>query len=338
VHDLALRRRAGIRTRRLATAAGYVGAELAKEAPYYLGAVGAVLFLDGVSAGDGIIFLGGANVGAAAYEYGLAQATRGLLRRTPAIAYASFEAEWDPRRYLADYYAAVEPDERHTIAYLVGIADGLPPAQSVLVFGAGPTVHHAVPFALRARVIDLSDFLPDNLLEIERWIARQAGAHDWRPFVQHALTCAGEAADDRAVVEREAQTRARIGRLLPSDLRRAAPLGDEPSGYDVVVSTYCADSATDDKATWALYMARIATLVRPGGLLVVAALRRCRGYRVGGRTFPSANIDEADLRQVLSPLTDALDVQARLLPERHGYSGILLASGRVRGDGRAAAP
>ncbi|MBP7243075.1 hypothetical protein [Amaricoccus sp.] len=157
---------------------------------------------------------------------------------------------------------------------------------------------------------------------------REAGAHDWRPFVRHALACAGRPADDAAVAGREALMRARMGRLLRADLRDAAPLGPGHRCYDVVVSAYGADSATADRATWALYMARIAGLVRPGGLLAVAALRRCRGYDVGDR----ANVDEADVRRALAPLTEDLSVEARLLPEqaRHGYGGIVLASGRRR--------
>jgi len=250
-----------------------------------------------------------------------------------------------PARYLGDYYRTVGPDERHTIAFLVETARAVPAGRSVLVFGAGPTLHHAFPFASCARSIDLSDVLPRNLREIERWLAAEAGAHDWRPFARHALACAGEAADEAGVARLEARTRARIGRLLHSDLRRRQPLAAAQQAYDVVVSTYCADSATDDIDTWALYMQRIATLVRPGGLLVVAALRRCRGYHVGGHVFPSANVDEADLRRVLAPLAAELHIEARHLPEqaRHGYGGILLARGRMhpeprRGRGPVALP
>ena len=338
-HDIALRRRAGPRTRRIATGVGYVGAELVKEAPYYLGAAGAALLAESVTSADAIVFLGGANLGAAAYEYGLARVVRGLLVRTPAPRFASFESDWDPSRYLADYYGRVEPDERHTIAFLVETARGLPPGQSVLVFGAGPTLHHAFAFAARARVIDLSDVLPCNLAAIRRWIAAQPGAHDWRPFVRHTLNCEGAPAGEASVARREAETRAKIGRLLVSDLRDAHPLGAAAPGYDLVVSAYCANSATDDKATWDLYMQRIAGLVRPGGTLAVAALRRCNGYHVGNQTFPSANVDEADLRRVLEPLAADLSIEARLLPDqaRHGYAGILLARGRIRAAAGCAA-
>jgi hypothetical protein len=69
------------RARRLAAAGGYVGTELAKELPYYLGAFGTAVLSDSVSAGDALVFLAGTNLGAAAYEYGLARLTRAILRR-----------------------------------------------------------------------------------------------------------------------------------------------------------------------------------------------------------------------------------------------------------------
>lgn len=80
-HDIARAQGAGMRTRRHAASAGYVLTELAKEVPYYAGASGVALFSDTVSTGDAIVFLGGANLGAALYEYGLARATRAFLRR-----------------------------------------------------------------------------------------------------------------------------------------------------------------------------------------------------------------------------------------------------------------
>ena len=39
--------------------------------------------------------------------------------------------------------------------------------------------------------------------------------------------------------------------------------------------------------------------VEPGGLFATAALHRSRGYLVGGRFFPSADLREADLRRVI---------------------------------------
>ena len=82
LYDLVGLKSKSLRTRKIAAAVGYVGTEFAKEAPYYLGAFGATLLSDSISANQAIIFLGGANLGAAAYEYGLARAMRALLRRS----------------------------------------------------------------------------------------------------------------------------------------------------------------------------------------------------------------------------------------------------------------
>jgi len=91
-HDLAARRTRRLRPRKIAAAIGYVSTELAKEVPYYAGAVGAAFASDSISSSDAIIFLGGANLGAAAYEYGLGRVTRIFLRLRSS--HASFETDW----------------------------------------------------------------------------------------------------------------------------------------------------------------------------------------------------------------------------------------------------
>jgi len=69
------------RWQRVAADAGYVVTELLKEAPYYAGAFGTAVATESVSADDALVFLGGANLGAAAYEYGLSRLTLSFLRR-----------------------------------------------------------------------------------------------------------------------------------------------------------------------------------------------------------------------------------------------------------------
>lgn len=327
-HDLVRLRTASVRARRAASAVGYVATEVAKEVPYYAGAFGAVFLTDSVSSNDAMIFLGGANLGAAGYEYGLAGVTRAFLgRRRPPT---TFDTDWVPGDYLADYYSVVEPDEVETIEFFVASMRDAPPDEPVLFFGVGPTLHHVFLAAERASEIHLADYLPANLREIDRWLDGDAAAHDWRPFVRHTLTCEGlEAPTDQDVREREELSRARITRLLTADARDPQPL---PGRYATVVSAYCADSATDDRATWETYMHHITGLVRPGGLFITAALRRSHGYVVGDRTFPSANVDEHDLAAVLAHDFEDVSITTRELPAHHsqGYEGIILATARRR--------
>jgi hypothetical protein len=335
-----------VRTRRIAAATGYVGTELLKEVPYYAGAFGAALLSESVSSNEALVFLAGANLGAAAYEYGLACLTRAFLesrsRRHEAVraeegtpAYASFEDDWVPADYLSDYYRVVEPDERATIAYFVEAVRDVTPGEPILVFGVGPTLHHVFLTAGKASEIHLAEYLPANRRELERWLDRDPGAHDWSPFVRYTLACEGNSSPtDEQVAEREERTRARITKLLPADARQTEPLGPNAGRYATVISAYCADSATDDRAVWETYMRHITSLVRPGGTFVTAALRRSRVYLVGGRPFPSANVDEDDLGAVLAPEFElgAGSIEARAVPEHEslGYSGIVLARARKR--------
>jgi hypothetical protein len=321
-----LTRRRGPRTQWLAAGAGYVAVELAKEAPYYAGAFGAALLTDAVSSNEALLFLGGANLGAAVYEYVLARLTRRALRRPGT---ASFDTDWVPRDYLTDYYRVVEPDERETIAFFADAIKAAPAGEPVLVLGTGPTLHHVFLAAPVASEIHLADYLPANLEEIERWLAADPAAHDWRPFVRYTLECEGvDAPTDDDVRRREQLTRSKVTRLLEVDARRPIPL---ERSYATVISAYCADSATDDRVVWETLMRNIVDLVAPEGLFITAALRRCRSYLVGDKRFPSANVDEYDLRRVLerrfSPRVEVRHLQGH---EAQGYSGVVLASARRR--------
>ncbi len=342
-YDLFARGPVGGRWRRIATDIGYAGTELAKETPYYAGALGATLFSDAISAVDAIIFLGGANLGAALYEVALAHGVRLFLRVRPA-AYARFEEEWQPRAYLREYYSRIEPDERRTIAFFVAAIAAMPAGQRVLVYGVGPTLHHVFLAAAKASEIHLAEYLPANLAEIRRWLSRDPGAHDWRPFVAYTLQCEGIAAPSAAqIAAREALARRKITRLLAADLRRFPILDPVDSGpYDVVLSAYCADSATGDRAEWRRFMRQIGALARPGGWLLTAALRRTRGYLVGGKRFPSADLDEDDLGAALSAQADGGDVTVEAVDlgeiQAKGYSGILLGSCRRQAPAQHSCP
>jgi hypothetical protein len=343
-YDLFKRATKSRRWRRVATDAGYAGTELAKETPYYAGAVGAALFSESITANDVIIFLGGANLGAAVYEFALAHGVRFFLRRAASAGYASFETEWRPQAYLAEYYATVEPDERRTIAFFVDAYGKAAPGQKVLIYGVGPTLHHVFLAAGTASEVHLAEYLPANLLEIERWLARDPEAHDWRPFVRYILECEGIAAPSDAQIERrEELARAKITKLLSADLRRPYPLGPGAADpYGIVISAYCADSATGNLTQWHIFMQRIGALVRPSGTILTAALRRSCGYRVGGKLFPSANIDEGNLREALGLYCDSGDLKVEVAqlgaPNAKGYDSILLAQGRRREASRLLAP
>lgn len=329
-----------IRAQRLAAAAGYVATEFLKEAPYYIGAISAALVSDAVATTEVMLFLGGANFGAAAYELALARSTRSVLIRLPAASSArprapstaSFDRDWAPRQYLREYYVKVCPDEENTVAFFADQIKSCATDEPILIAGVGPTLHHVFLAAERASEIHLAEYLPGNFKEIRNWLSDEPSAHDWTDFVRYTLMCEGVPPTADACHRRVALTRAKISHLLPFDLRQEWPLGSAVT-YSTVISAFCADSATDDIQEWSIFMDRIASLVRPGGTLMIAALHNASSYRIGKLNFPSAKVSDLDLRsQMLRAFPrENVTVDVCSVPDcGRGYSGILLARGRGR--------
>ena len=75
------RRSSGRRAERAASAVGYVGTEIAKEAPYCAGTFGSALVSDTITSTHALVFLAGANIGAAVDEYSVARLSNVLLER-----------------------------------------------------------------------------------------------------------------------------------------------------------------------------------------------------------------------------------------------------------------
>ena len=239
---------------------------------------------------------------------------------------------WVPGDYLSEYYCELQEDERSTIRFFVEQMRAAP-VGPVLCFGCGPTLHHVLLAAERMTDVTLADYVPENLAEIERWRRREPGVHDWSPFVRYILECeSGAAPSESEVCARQELLRQKIARLLHADASLTDPLGSEYRGaFAAVLSPYCAESATGDRATWAHFCRNIASLVRPGGLFLTSALRLSSGYKSGERFFPATPIDQPDLHQILLEDFEAgsVEVVARELSEHasQGFSGILLGRG-----------
>lgn len=239
---------------------------------------------------------------------------------------------WSAPDYLAEYYGTIMDDERHALAFLVETMRGLPPVERALDFGCGPCVHHCFALVHGVGEIDVADFVPGNLEEIERWRERQPGAHDWSSFTAETLELEGIPATAEEIARREDETRARLKRILVADVREDDPLGPAGRGaYGLVTSHYCAEAISTDKAVFRSNVGHLAGMVAPGGTLVLSACGAATSYKVGERHFPCSGVTSED---VLSALLGAgfreLDLRMRSTPAHtpQGYSSVIFARAR----------
>ena len=257
-------------------------------------------------------------------------------------------SEWRAEEYLDTYYReAILPDERRVLTFELDALTGEHEAFGrALEYGCGPTLHRAIAAARHVFRIDMADRVADNLLQIERWLKGGRESTDWSRFTrfvlehehgsaeQHAIELS--AIEPPAIERREALARKVIRQLRLSDARCLHPLGPEREGfYDLLISGFCIDAVSGDKRVWRQCTANVLSMLRPGGLLVLHALHRCRAYRVADRLFPCTDLTADDLFDSLLAngiRRSSIDIQLAACPENapYGYAGILMARGRKR--------
>jgi hypothetical protein len=226
-------------------------------------------------------------------------------------------AAFSARMYNQSYFSTVMQDERALLSWLATSAVAhltdtdtnlrRTGRRSLLDVGSGPTIHHMLSLCREADEIVVSDYLAENLAEIQLWLDGGDDAHDWTAFTRDILAAEGTMPTRSRIRKRESLLRLRVKKLASIDLRSPRPLCSampreasiEQPHFDVVTSFYCADSATPCMEEFHSMIANLATLIAPGGSFIGSFLGGCRAYSVGTRWLPSANLDANDIASAL---------------------------------------
>ncbi len=250
---------------------------------------------------------------------------------------------FDPNAYLDEYYADVGPENVALLRFLNEAYRQMPSGGTLLDFGGGPTIYPLISAAPRFDEIHFSDYLQANLDEVRKWLTKGPDAFDWQAFVRRALELeTGRVCTLSDIEIRESEIRARVTRLLRCDASRAYPLDGPRVSYDVVLTNFCAESATSDYAQWRSFIHNIVSLLRPGGQLVMSALKGATRYSVGPVSFPAVEISEDDLIEALEDAGFPRKwIELRSIPAdrpTRDYQGLILATAmkeRVEGADRS---
>jgi len=242
--------------------------------------------------------------------------------------------KWDPNKYLATYFTSdsLGPDSYNAWNFLIEELRKIDqPIEKALDFGAGPTLFGSIPMAPHAKEIHIADYIQLNMDSIQEWVLSNPDSFDWSDCISEVLKIElGRSPDVKEILDRQLDVRSKITRLQTCNAGLESPL-EVPDQYPLIVSTYCVDSATDSKEEWAIYMKNLLSLLDESGTLLLTALRNCRAYKVQNRTFPSANIDEKDLANVLADNNFrkgqySIEVSDALSCTQEGFNSLLFAT------------
>jgi len=216
---------------------------------------------------------------------------------------------WNARKYLETYYGSPIGDTFETLDF---ITDELKdyknkPFLNGLEFGTGPTLFGALATCPYVQKLHLSDYLPQNLAEIQRWLSQEDDSFNWDICTAYLLKKEGIDPTVENITQRSNELREKVGKLLIGDITKGWPLLDDKGHYDLLVSLFCADSITSSKEEWHQYMKNLFNLAAPKGTIIIGALRNCPFYRVGDLYFPCANVNEKDFEDVISAMSDKIE-------------------------------
>ncbi len=221
------------------------------------------------------------------------------LQKSNNIQYSSWD-EWNAKTYLETYFSNIGPDSFKTLQFIISELkkNVKKPVNTILDFGAGPTIFASTIITPFTKEIHIADYLKTNLDEINGWLERKKTAFNWIPFIKCVLKIEGIAPTKKNSSHRSQELRKKIKKLIKCDASLSNPLGKEIK-YPIVITTFCPDSATSSKEIWEIYMRNISSLVQKNGIFFVTALRNCSFYKSGDQFFPCANINEKNLYDVL---------------------------------------
>ncbi|MEV4317144.1 SCO2525 family SAM-dependent methyltransferase [Actinocrispum sp. NPDC049592] len=244
---------------------------------------------------------------------------------------------FDPATYYAQNYRSLRDDDRHILECVRDhFADAaekgrLPSGAVGIDIGTGPNLYPALTMLPFCANVTLYERAQSNI----DWLSKQQKAvwptwdDGWDKFWQVLL--------DREPYQRIAEPwrvladRATIVRGSVFDLPT------EPR-YDIGTMFFVAESITNDEGEFRSAIDHLLRVLKPGAPFAIACMEHSAGYKVGTHQFPAIDIDALNVadclayRVVSKPIAH---IGHGNNPIRDGYTGMLIALGRVKEEAEA---
>lgn len=245
--------------------------------------------------------------------------------------YAPYQA-FSPREYLASYYGVLGSEAEGLLRFLFRTFSYVDYGRRILEFGGGPTIISLIAAAPKASDITFCDYVAENRAVVRRWLDGDEADFDWTPYIVRALQLEGiNQPTPQQIQTRASLIRQKVTGVLTCDIYATPPV-ETDGPFDVIITNYCLDAVTADKAEWHDHIRNLRGLLAPGGTFMMSSLREAQFSYFGETRFPNVFLQEQDVREALeiagfAPETIHVTVAAADHPQRE-YSGVIFGSAR----------
>jgi hypothetical protein len=254
---------------------------------------------------------------------------------------------FDSEDYFAHNYVALRDDDRQIAElvhdYFVAVAADCPPRPGArgLDVGTGTNLYPALTMLPFCGELTLYEYAASNVAWLRKeqqghWPSWQpAWANFWQLLVDRDLRAGTGApgpyqllADPRAALSARASVhQGSVFDLVPHERQPAG-------GWDLGTMFFVAESITSEPSEFALAINRFLDALRPGAPFAIALMEHSTGYDVGDTRFPATDVDVHTVGELLAeraPETISTRIDLGDAPLRDGYSGMIVARGRLKG-------
>jgi len=194
---------------------------------------------------------------------------------------------FDTDAYLKDFYENVEyPAMQMVLFYLPNVAARLNSVETLLDFGAGPTIHVALCFRNTAEKIYLADYLPQNREELNRWLKHES-SFSWDRVLKIIATREGIELSKIATMEN--QSREKVKAICYCNCLQdpciVLPENFPDKSFDIITSFFTLEYCCLSLAEYREAVIRLCSNLSKKGSLIVGGILEENWCSFGGRKF-----------------------------------------------------
>ncbi|XP_040181982.1 nicotinamide N-methyltransferase-like [Rana temporaria] len=220
---------------------------------------------------------------------------------TPYTSSQTYIDEFDPVDFYKTYY---HPEEGTITGEWLHFAlrnfhetftSGGVKGDLLIDFGAGPSIYQLLSACEAFNNIITSDFLEQNLAQLQKWLRNDPDALDWTKIVKLVCELEGNS-DNESCKKKEEKLRRTVTKVLKCDALKKNPYDPvEMPKADCLISCLCLEVPCKDVESFTDTLRNLKSLIKPGGHIVIQSVLNCTYYYVGQKRFSCLAITKEEL-------------------------------------------